>query len=90
MVQLSIVDKHAYIEKHDVHCHFTSYLSCMNYFGRDMLVTLCSTTYTISTAIRKQWKQLKWNAHVCLSGLKLNEVLYLIKLNKVLYLIVSY
>jgi len=46
MVQLSIVDKHAYIEKHDVHCHFTSCLSCVNYFGRDMVLTLCPTTYT--------------------------------------------
>jgi hypothetical protein len=33
----------------------------------------------ISTAIGKQWKQLKWNAHVHLLGLKLHEVSYLIK-----------
>lgn len=33
----------------------------------------------ISTAIRKQYEQLKWNAHVCLLGLKINKVSYPIK-----------
>jgi len=52
MVQLNTVDKHVYVEKHDVHCHCISCLSCVNYFGRDMVLTLCTTTYTATNILQ--------------------------------------
>jgi hypothetical protein len=85
MVHFRTAEKHANIEKPNVHCHFTSFLSCVNCFGRDMVFTVMANDIQsyqhspISAAIRKQWKQLKLNAHVNLLGLKLNVLSYLIK-----------